>query len=227
MRAGGWDVQAGGHGTWGVGTRGRGDMGRVPPDGRGRGGCWASRSGGCVTWTVPGSAACPATPSPAWTAARPPRDTTSGTARHGRGGTRVSLAWAQRSTVPLPHVPAQARPVLPLAGRYRAPHPHQGLWHPLRRPGVRQRMWGARGNLWGHGRGNPPPTGVSAPPGWEVRDCSHPHQHGGSFHLHRRGELWPFSAPEGWHPPEGLCAPHPNAAPPRARCCATSSCSTS
>ncbi|CAM9498011.1 unnamed protein product [Bubo scandiacus] len=54
---------------------GRGAHGRagLPHAGRHRGGCWASRSGGCVTWTAPGSAACPATPSPPpWTAAPAP-----------------------------------------------------------------------------------------------------------------------------------------------------------
>ncbi|KAM7109888.1 P2X purinoceptor 3 isoform 1-T1 [Ciconia maguari] len=69
----------------------------------------------------------------------------------------------------------QARQVLPLAGRHRAPHPHQGLRHPLRRPGVWQRR--------------------------EVRHRPHPHQRGGSFHLHRRGHgavrYHPAQLPEG------------------------------
>ncbi|XP_041258142.1 P2X purinoceptor 3 isoform X2 [Onychostruthus taczanowskii] len=62
-------------GTWHV-WLGRTSLRWLPP-----GGCWGSRSGGCVTWTGPGSAACPATPSPAWTAwpGPLPLDTTSGT----------------------------------------------------------------------------------------------------------------------------------------------------
>ncbi|XP_049676052.1 P2X purinoceptor 3 isoform X2 [Accipiter gentilis] len=71
--------------------------------------------------------------------------------------------------------PTLAATVLPLAGRHRAPHPHQGLRHPLRRPGVRQCR--------------------------EVWHCPHPHQHGGSFHLHRRGHsavrYHPAQLPEG------------------------------
>uniref|UniRef100_A0A663FIS1 P2X purinoceptor n=1 Tax=Aquila chrysaetos chrysaetos TaxID=223781 RepID=A0A663FIS1_AQUCH len=95
--------------------------------------------------------------------------------RH-RMGTRVSHACAQPGTAPVPHVPAQARPVLPLAGWHRAPHPHQGLRHPLRRPGVRQC--------------------------WEVWHRPHPHQHGGSFHLYWRGARgWRARAP---HQPHGM-----------------------
>ncbi|KAM7109890.1 P2X purinoceptor 3 isoform 3-T3 [Ciconia maguari] len=74
-----------------------------------------------------------------------------------------------------PTLAATARQVLPLAGRHRAPHPHQGLRHPLRRPGVWQRR--------------------------EVRHRPHPHQRGGSFHLHRRGHgavrYHPAQLPEG------------------------------
>ncbi|XP_075019850.1 P2X purinoceptor 3 isoform X4 [Calonectris borealis] len=106
---------------------------------------------------------------------------------------------------PRPRLQLQARQVLPLAGRHRAPHPHQGLRHPLRRPGVWQRTCGARGFPKDPGGamagGDPPPTGVSALPGREVRHCPHPHQHGGSFHLHWRGHgalrYHPAQLPEG------------------------------
>uniref|UniRef100_A0A8C5ISE6 Uncharacterized protein n=1 Tax=Junco hyemalis TaxID=40217 RepID=A0A8C5ISE6_JUNHY len=66
--------------------------------GWGRGGCWGSRSGGCVTWTGPGSAACPTTPSPAWTAwpGPLPPDTTSGTPGTTAGPTAPSAAPSSR-----------------------------------------------------------------------------------------------------------------------------------
>ncbi|KAM9606914.1 P2X purinoceptor 3 isoform 5-T5 [Morphnus guianensis] len=59
------------------------------------------------------------------------------------------------------------------------------------------------GTLWGPwGVATPPPTGVSAPPGWEVWHRPHPHQHSGSFHLYRRGtRSWRACAP---HQPHGV-----------------------
>lgn len=194
-----------GHGDVGCRARGRGDAGPGPqlaadPEGRGRGGCWASRSGGCATWTVPGSAACPATPSPAWTALpnplpRPPA-TTSGTAH--------ATAWGHACHM---RVRSLARPDSPRrhARYYRWPDGTErrtltkafGIrFDVLVYGNVRAALGASPGTLWGPwGVGTPPPTGVSAPPGREVWHCPHPHQHGGSFHLHRRGELWPFSDP--------------------------------
>lgn len=149
-----WDMGCGATGPWG--------RDRVPPDGRDRGGCWASRSGGCVTWTAPGSAACPATPSPAWMAARLPRATTSGMARPRQG--HVSLVWAQPSTA-----------LLSLCPRAGTPGTTAGRMAPSAAPSPRpsasaSTSWcmatyvGDRGALWGPWWGEPPTNGVLCTP---------------------------------------------------------------
>lgn len=186
--------------VWGLGTTGPGSM--VLMQGWGRAGCWGSRSGGCVTWTRPGSAACPTTPSPAWTAwAGPlPLDTTSGMAR-----TRMAQGCALPGMAPVPMSPCPRRH----ARYYRWPNGSERRTL-IKAFGIRFDVLvygsvcvGPGGSQGGHrgagdsgqqGRGLRPTS--SAPPGREVWHCPHPHQHGGRFHLHRCGELWMFSAPE-------------------------------
>ncbi|XP_065539409.1 P2X purinoceptor 3 isoform X1 [Lathamus discolor] len=105
-----------------------------------RGGCWPSRSGGFATWTAAGSAACPATPSPAWTGCPAPPATTSGTARAG-AGTRECHACAPRpcpragtpGTTAARTAPSAAPSPKPSASAstcwcrevWHRPHPHQ------------------------------------------------------------------------------------------------------
>lgn len=181
---------------WGLGAMGPGPV--VLMWGWGRGGCWGSRSGGCVTWTGPGSAACPTTPSPAWTAwpGPLPLDTTSGMARTRHRAVHC-LAWLLS---PCPHVP------MTLCHRR---HARYYRWPDGSERRTLIKAFGIRFDVlvYGSVRVRPGTRGVtggsgtqankgSAPPGREVWHCPHPHQHGGCFHLHRCGELWTFSAPE-------------------------------